>query len=266
MSQPCIEWGSQQHLENGDVCRILTWFDLLLKEKKLPKARVRAYVMREDTWKELPAWPAPVQTVQTFFLSEQGRLTSQPEVGVCRFVYDPEDPCPTHGAESVLTIIAEAGSLLQPQPGYRPDVVSFVSEPLARPLPVCGQIRVRLRVSTDGGDTAFTAKLMEVFPDGRAYNIRGGITTIQADMPERHTYAAGEIADVQVEMWDMAWTLQPGSCLRLDVSSSDFPQYAIHSNYAGLWSEQKQTRVAQQTLWLGEGCAIELPLAGPADG
>lgn len=45
-----------------------------------------------------------------------------------------------------------------------------------------------------------------------------------------------------------------------------FPQYAIHSNYAGLWSEQKQTRVAQQTLWLGEGCAIELPLAGPADG
>lgn len=266
MSQPCIEWGSQQHLENGDVRRILTWFDLLLKEKKLPKARVRAYVMREDTWKELPAWPAQVQTVQTFFLSEQGRLTSQPEVGVCRFVYDPEDPCPTHGAESVLTTIAEAGSLLQPQPGYRPDVVSFVSEPLARPLPVCGQIRVRLRVSTDGGDTAFTAKLMEVFPDGRAYNIRGGITTIQADMPEGHTYAAGEIADVQVEMWDMAWTLQPGSCLRLDVSSSDFPQYAIHSNYAGLWSEQKQTRVAQQTLWLGEGCAIELPLAGPADG
>ena len=140
MSQPCIEWGSQQHLENGDVCRILTWFDLLLKEKKLPKARVRAYVMREDTWKELPAWPAPVQTVQTFYLSEQGRLTSQPEVGVCRFAYNPEDPCPTHGAESVLTIIAEAGSLLQPQPGYRPDVVSFVSEPLARPLPVCGQI------------------------------------------------------------------------------------------------------------------------------
>lgn len=166
----------------------------------------------------------------------------------------------SHGAESVLTTIAEAGSLLQPEPDYRPDVVSFVSAPLEKALPICGQIKVHLNVSTDVDDTAFTAKLMEVFPDGRAYNIRGGITTIAADLPEGQTYTPGQIAKVCVEMWDMNWTVQPGSCLRLDVSSSDFPQYAVHSNYAGVWSEQGKTRIAHQKILLGEGSFVELPL------
>ena len=176
------------------------------------------------------------------------------------FVYDPETPVPSHGAESVLTTIAEAGSLLQPEPDYRPDVVSFVSAPLEKALPICGQIKVHLNVSTDVDDTAFTAKLMEVFPDGRAYNIRGGITTIAADLPEGQTYTPGQTAKVCVEMWDMNWTVQPGSCLRLDVSSSDFPQYAVHSNYAGVWSEQGKTRIANQKILLGEGSFVELPL------
>lgn len=94
-------------------------------------------------------------------------LNAEPAEGKRTFVYDPETPVPSHGAESVLTTIAEAGSLLQPEPDYRPDVVSFVSAPLEKALPICGQIKVHLNVSTDVDDTAFTAKLMEVFPDGR---------------------------------------------------------------------------------------------------
>lgn len=109
-------------------------------------------------------------------------------------------------------------------------------------------------------NSAVAAKLMEVFPDGRAYNIRGGITTIAADLPEGQTYTPGQTAKVCVEMWDMNWTVQPGSCLRLDVSSSDFPQYAVHSNYAGVWSEQGKTRIAHQKILLGEGSFVELPL------
>lgn len=261
MSQPCVEWGEQKHLENGDVHRVLEWFDLLLKEKKLPQARVSTYVMREDTWKELEAWPAPVSAVRKLYMGKAGTLSDKPEgEETCSFWYDPEDPCPTHGAESVLTTITEAGSLRQPEPNYRPDVVSFVSEPVDEPLPICGRIKAHLRVATDGEDTAFTAKLMEVFPDGTAYNIRGGITTIQADLPQGQTYTPGEAADVCVELWDMAWTVQPGSRLRLDVSSSDFPQYAVHSNYAGIWSEQTETRIAQQTIFLGKDSYVELPL------
>lgn len=259
MSQPCIAWGEQHNLENGDIHRMLEWFDLLLKQKKQPEKRVRTYVMREDRWKTLEAWPAPVSRIEKLYLGET-TLNAEPAEGERTFVYDPENPVPSHGAESVLTTIAEAGSLLQPEPDYRPDVVSFVSAPLEKALPICGQIKVHLNVSTDVDDTAFTAKLMEVFPDGRAYNIRGGITTIAADLPEGQTYTPGQTAKVCVEMWDMNWTVQPGSCLRLDVSSSDFPQYAVHSNYAGVWSEQEKTRIAHQKILLGEGSFVELPL------
>lgn len=213
----------------------------------------------EDRWKTLEAWPAPVSRTEKLYLGET-TLNTEPAEGERTFVYDPETPVPSHGAESVLTTIAEAGSLLQPEPDYRPDVVSFVSAPLEKALPICGQIKVHLNVATDVDDTAFTAKLMEVFPDGRAYNIRGGITTIAADLPEGQTYTSGQAVEVCVEMWDMNGTVQPGSCLRLDVSSSDFPQYAVHSNYAGVWSEQGKTRIAHQKILLGESSFVELPL------
>ena len=262
MSHPCLAWGEQKHLENGDVKRILEWFDLLLKQKKQPRLRVRAYTLREDRWKELAAWPAPVFAVQNLYLQADGSLAEMPQGGgEVSFDYDPADPCPTCGAESVLTTIDQAGSLLQPEPGWRPDVRTFLSAPLEQPLPICGKIKVRLRVSTDGEDTAFTAKLCEVFPDGSAYNIRGSITTIAADLPEGASHPPGTPVDVTVEMWDIAWTVQPGSRLRLDVSSSDFPQYAAHSNYAGVWADQAETRVAHQTIFTGcAGSCIELPL------
>lgn len=71
MSQPCIAWGEQHNLENGDIHRMLEWFDLLLKQKKQPEKRVRTYVMREDRWKTLEAWPAPVSRTEKLIWVKQ---------------------------------------------------------------------------------------------------------------------------------------------------------------------------------------------------
>ncbi len=263
MSEDCIAWEQQKNLENGDVKRILKWFDLLLKKKEIPQKRIRAYVMREDRWQELAAWPLPAEHVRKFYIrSDKGLGENMGEAGEITFAYDPENPCPTHGAESVLTTITEAGTLLQPKPDYRADVVSFVSEPLTEKLAIAGQVKVHLKVKTDVDDTAFSAKLCEVFPDGKAYNIRSGITTIAADRTEGDRYSPGEIAEVCVDFWDIVWTIRPGSRLRLDISSSDFPQYAAHSNYAGIWSEQEKSRIAHQIICTGdEGSYIEFPQA-----
>lgn len=262
MSAPCIEWGEQKHLENGDVKRILEWFDLLLKKKETPQKRIRSYVMREDRWQELANWPLTAAKTERFFLQSDKSLGQTPQAaGTIEFVYDPADPCPSHGAESVLTTITEAGSLLQPEPDYRADVVSFISQPLKDKLAIGGRIRVHLKVRTDAEDTAFSAKLCEVFPDGRTYNIRSGITTIAADLPEKTVYQAGETAQVCVDFWDIVWTVLPGSRLRLDISSADFPQYAAHSNYAGIWSDQEKTQIAHQQICTGdEACYVELPI------
>lgn len=260
-SENCIAWGEQKNLENGDVKRILEWFDLLLKKKETPEKRIRAYVMREDRWQELETWPLSSERVRKYYIRSDRTLGEDVgDTGQVAYDYDPDNPCLSHGAESVLTTMTEAGSLLQPEPDYRPDVVSFVSEPLTEKLAVAGQIKVHLKVRTDVDDTAFSAKLCEVFPDGKAYNIRSGITTIAADLPEGQSYQPGEATEVCVDFWDIVWTVQPGSRLRLDISSADFPQYAAHSNYAGIWSDQEKSRVAHQIICTGEEeCYIELP-------
>ena len=259
MSQECIEWGQQENLENGDVKRLLEWFDLILKEKKLPEKRIRTYVMREDRWQEQKDWPLRGEKACRLYFEKDRTLScaAGDEKGEVSFDYDPENPCPSHGAESVLTTITEAGSLLQPEPDYRLDVVSFVSAPLEEKLEIAGSLKVHLTVKTDAEDTAFSAKICEVFPDGKTYNIRSGITTIAADMPDGKTYVPGEETQVCIDFWDIVWTVQPGSRIRIDISSSDFPQYAAHSNYAGIWADQEKTKIAHQTICTGEGSFFE---------
>ena len=216
MSQPCIAWGEQHNLENGDIHRMLEWFDLLLKQKKQPEKRVRTYVMREDRWKTLEAWPAPVSRTEKLYLGET-TLNAEPAEGKRTFVYDPETPVPSHGAESVLTTIAEAGSLLQPEPDYRPDVVSFVSAPLEKALPICGQIKVHLNVSTDVDDTAFTAKLMEVFPDAEPITSGAAspplLPTCRRGRPILRPDSKGLCGDVGYELDSAARQLPAAGCL-----------------------------------------------------
>ena len=158
----------------------------------------------------------------------------------------------------------KVGSLEQPEPDWRPDVKSFLSEPLKKPLEIHGSINVRLFVQTDAEDTSFTAKLMEVFPDGTAVNIRGSITTLayRNGRSTRGIYTPGEIVEINIRMWDIAWKTQAGSRLRLDISSSDFPQYAVHPNLPGVWSMIRETKPAQETVWYGKACpsCVELPV------
>ncbi|MBQ9613827.1 MAG: CocE/NonD family hydrolase [Lachnospiraceae bacterium] len=262
MSMECIEWGEQRHIENGDVRRLLEWFEMILKNKELPSKRIRTYIMREDQWRELPVWPPVSSRNKKLYLQADRSLLARPAEGQQSIIYeyDPENPCPTHGAESVLTTIMEAGSLLQPETDYRPDVISFVSAPLQEDLPVGGAMHVRLKVRTDAEDTAFTAKICEVFPEGKAYNIRTGITTIAADMAEGQIYQPGDQVLVSINFWDILWTIRKGSRIRIDISSSDFPQYAVHSNYAGIWSDREMTKKAQQEICLGEDSFLELPV------
>ena len=106
---------------------------------------------------------------------------------------------------------------------------------------------MELYVKSTAPDTAFTAKLMEVTPQGEAYNIRGSIATLAFQEP----YTPGEVRKVTISMWAVAYQVQAGCRLRLDLSSSDFPQYAIHPNKAGIWSEQEATTPAIQTILTG---------------
>lgn len=126
-----------------------------------------------------------------------------------------------------------------------------------------GSIHVNLSVLSDCEDTAFSAKIMEVMEDGKAYNIRTGITTLEYGASDKGAYACNEgtAADITIKMWDVAWKFKKGSRIRIDISSSDFPQYAAHSNQKGCWAEIKENKIAHQKILVGDGRSyVSIPL------
>lgn len=267
---PAVTGQPLEHLEDDKVSSPLNWFSLILKEKKLPERVAYTYVIGADVWRKWGTFPVQTEEKQEWFLQDGNRLGSLPgDQAEIQFTYDPENPVPSHGAESLFATQDDVGSLTQPLPGYREDVVTFLSGPIHENTEIEGKIRVRLFVKSDAEDTAFSARLMEVFENGECVNIRGSITTLayRNGSIHRGTYTPGETAEIYIDMWDVAWMLRKGSRLRLDISSSDFPQYSVHSNYPGIWSEQAETKKAQQTILMGKSFPSEviLPVASVTD-
>ncbi|MDY6308661.1 MAG: CocE/NonD family hydrolase [Oribacterium sp.] len=259
-SNVCIEHQTTKSLRNNSISGPALWFDGILRKGMEPAEEIRLYEVGGDTFEKYQEYPVPVKESRVFYLRAGSdpinhKLTSAEgaEQSSVSYVYDPNDPVISHGAESTLHLIQENGSLLQAEVNARGDVISFVSDSLQESLHVNGQISVHLFVSSDARDTAFTAKLMEVFEDGSAYNVRGTITTLayRNGASHRGTYRPGEIVRITLNMWDIDWLFQKGSRLRLDISSSDFPQYAVHTNHEGIWSLQKDTIIAHQTIYTG---------------
>ena len=267
--RPCLEGYPGGDFQNSDVKSSLDWFVGILREGKIPKRKISLYFIGADIWKDYDEFPVQADYTETLRFTSNRSICSDPvrEVnnaeGRIGYIYDPTDPVPSHGAEAMFTTKSEIGSLLQPEPDYRPDVISFVSDPLQKDMVICGQMKVKLYVSSDAEDTAFTSKIMEVKADGKAYNIRSGIATLAFREDEYHrlAYTPGEIVPVTLDNWEIAWKLSKGSRLRVDISSSDFPAYAVHTNYPGIWSIQDKTKAAKQTIYTDDAhpSCIEIP-------
>ncbi|MBQ6222955.1 MAG: CocE/NonD family hydrolase [Solobacterium sp.] len=233
---------------------MFSWFYGILAEGKVPEKKISWYVIGADEWRTFPEYPVVMPEKKLLYFGENGKLLDAPGTDGSRsYIYDPEDPVRSHGAESLFASQQEVGSRLQPGPDSRPDILSFVSEPLQENLTVIGKPAVELYVSTCAEDTCFTIKIMEVFENGDAYNIRNGITTLayRNDSPERITYIPGEQIKIRIETWDVAWMLKKGSRIRVDISSSNFPEFSIHPNKAGVWSLIPDTVKAEETIYYG---------------
>ena len=242
----------QEHAEIPEYEQQIRWFTEILMEDRLPEPGVHYYLIGADEWRTYPGYPVP-EKEETWYLDGQ-RLVREPgRKGSRCYVYDPDNPVPSHGSGTLFYTADGVGSLKQPEPDWRPDVLSYVSAPLEETRDIVGRIRIKLWIETDAPDTCFTAKLMEVNADGEAYNIRDGITTLgyTNGAQTRQHYAGGPV-EVTIDCWDIAYRLQKGSRLRVDISSSNFPEYSVHPNTEELWSEAKEVRKAKQTILTGE--------------
>ena len=257
-----------------DYVDTLAWFDHHLRDAPLPdnlKAGVRVFIHGENKWRDFETWPREPSNTLVYYLGDLadarqcdgGALSENPSVPgtSISFAYDPRDPVPTRGGAFALidgvapTAVEEQGSDLC----GRDDVLSFASPPLQADTLVSGGIQVKLVVSSDATDTAFTVKLSEHFADGRVYNIRDDISSLSMRNGAKHRmpYVPGDKVEVVFELTPIAWRLRQGSRLRVDVSSSSAPAFFPHPNREGLWSEIANPVIAQQTIF---GGSMEIPV------
>ena len=251
-----------------NICAHLEWFNHLLKGEE-DRLKSEVYVIRQQKWQEVKEWPPEARQTQ-YFLNPDFSLAPTPNpAGSVSFEYDPRNPLITNGGSALLAWVSPGFTDLphgvSKQMDYedRQDVLIFKTIPLDKPLTIMGKMVFKLLVSSSAEDTAFTVKVSEQLLSGETYNIADGISSIsyRNNSTTPLDYQNGEKVELEINCWDVAWQCQAGSRIRIDISSSNFPMYHVHSNTKGPWSEKEESDVmAIQTLYCGQaGCRVIIP-------
>jgi uncharacterized protein len=242
------------------------WFDHFLKGEqnsllnKNPK--VRYYTMGSNKWQSSETWPPKEAKAVTYYLASSGHANSLNGDGALipdaetkdaadMFVYDPLNPVPTNGGGFCCLGDYKPGAVNQRALEMRNDILVYSTGTLKEGIEVSGPVEVTLYLSSDVRDTDLTVKLIEVLPDGTAYNIDDNI--------QRVRYREGYDKPVEWLQKDKVYkvTLQPmqtsnyfaaGHQLRIEVSSSNFPRYDRNLNTGGDNYSESRTVVAHNTI------------------
>jgi hypothetical protein len=228
----------------------LRWYDHWLKGAdngitEMP--RVQYFLMGRNEWRHAESWPLPNTHYTKYFLHSSGAANSRFGNGSLslqppgsepqdRFSYDPATPVPSIGGQACCTgLETGAGAYDQSQTEMRHDVLVYTSQPLASGVEVTGPLEVVLSVSSSARDTDFIAKLVDVYPDGRAYNVQEGALRMRYRDGFAHELRMqpGTIYEARLSLHVTSNWFGPGHRLRLEVSSSSFPRFERNLNTGG---------------------------------
>jgi uncharacterized protein len=256
-------WGFEPVMET-----LGAWFDHHLGRETPPESRspVRLFVMGENRWHVLPSWPPAEMRYESWYLGEGGTLQAEvPENDATdEFIYDPNDPVPTSGGATSHYFPHMLGVRDQRVLEKRADLLLYTSEPLERSLLLAGPIRAVIHASTDGPDTDFTAKLVEVRPDGYARIIEEGIVRgkYRDGLDSPSPLVEGDTYAFEIDLGATALRIDAGSRIRLEISSSNFPQYDRNPNTGVDPMQATEFRKAHQSIHHGPGTPsrVDLPV------
>jgi putative CocE/NonD family hydrolase len=201
--------------------------------------------MGENQWRYEREWPLARTQYTKYYLHSTGRANSLNGDGtldtkpagstepVDTFVYDPLRPVPTLGGSNCCwTDIVPIGPFDQRAAERRDDVLVFTTPELSQPVEVTGPITVKLFASTTAKDTDWTAKLVDVEPNGYARNIQDGI--IRARYREGLTTAKpiepARPYEYTLDLWATSNVFLSHHRIRVEISSSNFPRFDRNLN------------------------------------
>ena len=213
----------------------LRWFEAVREDKIDDWPNVIYYLMGANEWHVADAWPVPEARTVHLYLGSDGALSTDPPQQPSepdRYTYDPDEPTPTVGG-SIVSYAYPPGSVDVSNVQRRPDVLTYTTGPLPHDLDVVGPLRLILFASSSAVDTDFATRLTDVFPDGRAIQLQNGVLRARYRNSEPELLEPGQIYRLEIDMWATANRFKAGHCIRIDISSSDFPRFDRNTNLGG---------------------------------
>jgi putative CocE/NonD family hydrolase len=242
----------------------LAFFDKYIRGLDVDLPRVRYFVMGCNVWRNADTWPLPQTHWQRYFLHSQGSANSSAGNGRLSqeepgkeipdvFFYDPHNPVPTIGCRGSTQLLRIAPGIQEQSPNEkRPDVLCYTTSELEEDLEVTGSLKLHLFAATSAKDTDFVAKLVDVYPDGRAYNVTtDGIirARYRKSLFQPELVTPGEINEYVINLEATSQLFRRGHRVRIDITSSSFPEYDRNMNTGNPIGEDIKGITARQTVY-----------------
>jgi predicted acyl esterase len=238
----------------------LRWFDYWLKGVNngiMDEPPVKYYVMGDTTdpkapgneWRTSLTWPAPAK-ITSYFLQPHGKL-SETIVGEARseslYQYDPKNPVRTMGGQ---LLFGKKGPLDQRPIGERKDVLKYTTAPLESPVEVTGRVIVELWAESDCPDTDWTAKLVDVYPDGAERLVLDSAlrARFREGFDKEVFMKKGEVYLFKIDLWSTSLVFNQGHRIAVHISSSNDPRFDPNPNTGKPMRADDETRVATNTV------------------
>ena len=280
-------WGHGASQKFGDIdfgptanrslpAREVQWFEHYLKgvdngiDREPP---VEIFFMGANKWARAQDWPLPATRYTPYYLAGNGPANTgrgggtlsaaKPDAaGKDTYEYDPAKPVPTLGGNNCCGTPTLAGPRDQRPIEERNDVLVYSSAVLDSPMAIAGPVKMKLHASTDGRDTDFMVKLIDVAPGGIAINIAEGIlrTRFRKGLDRMELLEPGKEYEFEVEMVGTANVFLPGHRIRVDITSSNFPQFDRNPNTGEALGASSKLRVAKQMVFHGGARASHIVL------
>jgi hypothetical protein len=246
----------------------LRWFDYWLRgvdDGIMSEPPVKVFVMGANTWRTATDWPIPGTRFVPHYLHSGGHANTLWGDGALdrrepgaeppdRYVYDPVDPVPTLGGSTCcgedITPIS-MGPRDQRTAEWRPDVLVYSTPPLEADVEVTGPIKVVLWASSSAPDTDFTAKLVDVFPSGYVMNVAQGIlrARYRESFERPSPLEPGRPYRLEIDCWSSSNLFRRGHRIRVEISSSNFPQFDRNPNTGHPFGADADLVRATQTVY-----------------
>jgi putative CocE/NonD family hydrolase len=235
----------------------LRWFDHWLKgidTGMMAEAPIKLFVMGANVWRDEHDWPLARAVDMPWYLHAGGGLSPERpgDEAPDRYDYDPADPVPTRGGALLMTPEYPAGPFDQRAIHARPDVLLYTSAPLQRDTEVTGPITVHLWAVSSAPDTDFVARLLDITPDGRSFNLTDGIVRARyrrfAHGEPLSLIESGRPYEYVIDLWATSNVFKAGHRIGLQVTSSCFPRWDRNPNTGHPFGADAELRVAHQQI------------------